>query len=211
MGRESRQARRQRQRRSQHHKATTTSRWAIAGGSAVIVAVVILFVALALRGNSTSSNANASQTTATRAATIHGLQCNQNEQLTYHVHAHLQFYVNGKYSQPPPFIGINIYHDCLYWVHTHQPSYGVIHVEAPSAITPRLADFFAVWKQPISTHRVWKYTVKPGQSMRVYVDGKIYRGDPGSITLTRHKNITIEIGPKFVQPRPFSYSAHGIS
>jgi membrane protein YdbS with pleckstrin-like domain len=212
MGRESRQARRHRQRRNQqHHKSTTTSRWAIAGGSAVIVAVMVLFVALALRGASAGSSPSAGQTTASAAPTIHGLACNQTEQLTYHIHAHLEFYVDGKYSIPPPFIGINIYHDCLYWMHTHSPSLGVIHVEAPGPITPSLGDFFAVWHQPISRHRVWKYAVKPGQSMRVYVDGKVYSGDPSKIKVTRHENIAIEIGPPFAQPKPFSFAAHGIS
>jgi hypothetical protein len=214
MGRESRQARRQRERRQQHKRqqAAGPSRWAIITGIGVIAAVIAVLAVFAIRnGQGSASGNNGSSTTVAAGKTIRGIQCNANEQLTYHVHGHLEFYVKGKKSEPPPYIGYDINHDCLYWVHTHDSgnnsSEGVLHVESPSKTEPTLGDFFAIWHQPLTSKKVWKYSVGPGQEMRVYKNEKLYSGNPAAIKILPHTDITIEIGPPFVQPKPFNYKA----
>ena len=67
------------------------------------------------------------------------------EQLAYHVHAHLQVFVDGQprvlpagigipqpvSQQTPegPFVGSG---RCFYWMHTHTTD-GIIHIESPTA------------------------------------------------------------------------------
>ncbi len=208
MGRETRQARRQRQRRQQQRPQMGTSRWAVLGGSAVIVAVIVLFVALAVKNNSGGAGNGSSASSADIGPPIDGIDCNAMETASYHHHAHLEFYVKGKYILPPPYIGEDIYHSCFYWTHTHSPSYGVVHIEAPHQVTPTLKNFFDIWHQPLSRTRAWRYSARPGESMRVYVNQKLYTGDPRTILLVQHQDITIEFGPPFVKPQPFDYAAH---
>src|SRR5258708_5443270 len=61
------------------------------------------------------------------AAQIDGIPCEQTEQLSYHVHAHLTIIVNGQPVVVPANIGIPGGR-CVYWLHTHDTS-GIIHVE----------------------------------------------------------------------------------
>jgi hypothetical protein len=61
--------------------------------------------------------------------TVDGIECNVNEQFLFHIHAHLNIYVNGQLMYIPPQIGI-IPGKCIYWLHTHDES-GIIHIESP--------------------------------------------------------------------------------
>ena len=135
---------------------------------------------------------------------IHGIQCNYSEQVTYHVHAHLAIYDAGKAVPPPAGIGINTDHDCLYWLHTHNPD-GILHIEAPKKITPTLGVFFDVWKKPLSRTKVGTLSVKPGQTMKVFVNNKPYAGDPRQIVLHAHTDVQIDIGPPFPAPKRYPY------
>ena len=49
---------------------------------------------------------------------VGGIQCNAIEQLLFHIHAHLDVFVNGQLMYIPPQIGI-ISGKCIYWLHTH--------------------------------------------------------------------------------------------
>lgn len=210
MGRETRQARRQRQRRQvQQRQQFGTSTWAIAAGVVVILAVIVGLGYLAFgRAGGPTTTTNASNGNVTPGKTIDGIQCNSMEQATYHVHQHLDIIVNGTLKPIPPYIGFNINHDCLYWLHTHDPALGVIHLEAPKYVKPDLGKFFDIWHQPLSSTQVWKYKVKPGEKMKVFVNGKPYAGDPNNIKLVQHAQIVIEVGPPFVKPPTFNFAKY---
>jgi hypothetical protein len=145
------------------------------------------------------------------AKTIDGIDCNYNEVLgAYHEHAHLNIIIRGKSLALPIDIGNkeNTDHECLYWMHTHNPSLNVIHLEAPHVINPTLGTFFDVWGQPLSAQRIWKYAVKSGESMKIYVNRKSYTGNLRNIPLRRHTDVTIEVGPPFVpEPKPFDFTS----
>ncbi|GAC1325406.1 MAG: hypothetical protein NVS2B16_05730 [Chloroflexota bacterium] len=225
MGRDSRQARRARERRQQeaqqrHGHVSGASpfdnKYSIIGGLAVVVAAVVLLAFFGIRnGNSGSANADAQATTTAIAETtpIAGLgvgpvQCTFNEMVSsgfYHVHSHLQILVAGKSLAVPPNIGFMTQHDCLYWVHTHSPSGGILHVESPFKIKPTLGDFFKIWGVPLSSQQVWKYRPSAGQTMKVWVNKRPYSGDPAGIILSSHELITIEIGPPFVKPASYAW------
>jgi hypothetical protein len=207
MGRETRQSRRQRQRRQaqKQQQQASTNKLAIGAGVLVIAAVIAILGYAALMGNH-STNTQASTSALKPGKSIDRIQCNSMEQATFHVHQHLDIIVNGVLKPIPAYVGFNINHDCLYWLHTHNPAEGVIHLEAPKKVVPQLGNFFDVWHQPLSRSKVWKYSVKPGEKMKVYVNGKLYNGNPRSIKLVQHAQIVIEVGPKFVPPPTFNFA-----
>ncbi|MGA7747706.1 MAG: hypothetical protein WBA06_07640 [Candidatus Aquilonibacter sp.] len=116
--------------------------------------------------------------------------CDVTEVFTEHLHAHLAIEHRGARVRVPANIGLvtaGYAVLCLYWLHTHDDS-GTIHVEAPGG-NFRLADFFAVWGQPLSATRVGPYT----GHVRAYVDGAPYLGAPQNIPLRDGEHITLRI------------------
>lgn len=148
----------------------------------------------------------------TRAA---GLRPEPREQLAYHVHAHLDVFVNGKHVTVPAGIGINIKdpdvhtftdtpdgskayggidlckQPCISPLHTHD-NRGVLHTESASPKPNRLGQFFTEWHVRLGRNCVGGYC-KP-DNIQFYVNGKPYTGNPREITLSNHKEIAIVIG-----------------
>jgi hypothetical protein len=153
---------------------------------AVVVALLIAVAALAIWVRSAPR-------------TVDGVSCNVNASVRYHVHAHLTIVNAGRIYFPPAGIGLHYEHLCFYWLHTHAPS-GIIHIEAPRRITPTLGTFFDIWGQPLSQHRVWRFTVDHGRQLRIFVDSSRFSGNPRSIELHDHTSVTLEIGPPFIPP-----------
>jgi hypothetical protein len=86
----------------------------------------------------------ASTTKADNVPLVDAIECDIGESLVFHIHAHLDIFVNGNPIIVPAFIGIND-NTCLYWLHTHTPD-GVIHIEAPQEKVFTLGQFFDIWK-----------------------------------------------------------------
>lgn len=181
--------------------------WAVVG-LALLVAALMGVVALALLnvGRSALSLGQASTSPMVRQGrTIDGIPCNDSEQLSYHEHAHLTVLLAGHSMTVPAGIGIND-DTCLYWLHTHDDS-GVIHMEAPRSENFTLGTFFDIWGQHLSSHGVAGHEARHRQAVRVFVNGRRYSGDPRSITLRRHTDITIEIGPPFLTPTRYAFES----
>lgn len=178
-------------------------------GALVVVAAIVTGIALAAGGGSNSnSGASAPGATGSLLATtsgqasgspVDGIQCSTSEQLAYHIHAHVSVYVNGAGRPIPAEIGIND-NTCLYWMHTHDQS-GVIHIESPAQRTYTLGQFFAIWNQPLTANHVGPAT---GQ-VTAFVNGKRYTGDPGSIPLTEHAVVQLDVG-KVVAFQPYTFT-----
>ena len=120
----------------------------------------------------------------------HQVACNANEVLTEHLHVHLAIVHAGKAVPVPANIGIVQSGGlvlCLYWLHTHDNS-GIIHVEAPGGDFS-LADFFAVWGEPLSATRLGPYR----GHVRAYVNGAPYTGAPQTIPLLDGEQILLRI------------------
>jgi hypothetical protein len=162
--------------------------------------------------------------TRTRSA---GLVPEPAEQLAYHVHSHLDVYVNGKHELVPAGIGIEISDPavhtfrardgsvgyggiyppcalpCISPLHTHFDD-GVLHTESSSSANQNdLAQFFAEWGVKLTSSCVGGYC-KPKSPIAIYVNGKVHSGDPGKILLSNLKEIAIVIGtpPKAI-PQAF--------
>jgi hypothetical protein len=219
MGRESRQARRARERREQTQQrnklnAQSNRRSIIAGGAIALVVLLILAVLAFGRGGGTGNGVTATGTALAISAftpvpgyTSGPAKCTGNEMVEsgfYHVHAHLTMIHNGKPVTLPSQIGFKS--ACLYWVHTHSPSEGIIHIESPYPITPTLGDFFHIWGVPLSSTGFWRFK----GPVRVFVNLKPYTGDPRKITLHLHTDVTLEVGRPFVAPKRFNFGTYGV-
>jgi len=152
--------------------------------------------------------------TTTQGATVDEVQCAPIEQLAYHIHAHLQVYVNGQPRALPAAIGLvgPIYEatpygrfygaqKCYYWLHTHA-SDGVIHIESPSARVYTLGTFFDEWRQPLSAAQV------AGDEGKVtaFVNGKPWTKDPRTIPLIPHESIDLNVGTPVVPAHVISWA-----
>lgn len=133
---------------------------------------------------------------------IVGIRCDTMEQAAFHIHAHLAIFLHGRQIAVPAYVGIvsNGEPPCIYWLHTHDAA-GIIHIEAPALRAFTLRDFFAVWGQPLSAHRVGPYSGR----VRAYVGSLHYRSDPRSISLTAHEEITLEVGRPYVSPPKYTF------
>lgn len=156
----------------------------------------------------------APQNTSATGQTVNGIRCQADEQVAYHIHAHLTVYVNGALRPVPAGIGIvqpvveqtqnGAFYSasrCYYWLHVHAQD-GVIHVEAPSQTTYTLGQFFAIWRQPLTSTQVGP----ANGAMTVYVNGTRYAGDPSTITLTSHEDIQLDVGTPVVAPKKVDWS-----
>lgn len=191
-------------------------RWSLIAPIVVVLLAILAFVYFAIVHQPGSSNAVrptpvpiavASQKTSSTAP-VDAIPCT-NEMLIYHIHAHLDIEYLGRPVTIPANVGIRIAsatNYCLYWLHTHDAT-GIIHIEAPHKVQKTLGNFFDIWGQPLSRHQVATQTVPQGKTMKVWVNGKPYSGNPRSIVLTAHEKITIDVGPPFPGPQPFTFPA----
>lgn len=132
-----------------------------------------------------------------------GISCDAQEGQRIHIHQHLVVLDHGKPVAIPANIGIPMAKRCIYWVHTHTPD-GIIHIEAPLNRSFTLGDFFMIWGQPLTRAQVATAKAPKGQTLKIWVDGVEYKGDPGKIALNPHTDIVIQAGPPFNKPTPFT-------
>src|SRR5215831_20197521 len=99
---------------------------------------------------------------------IDGIQCNSMEQATFHVHSHLDVFINGRYFEVPSQIGIP--GNCFYWLHTHDNS-GKIHIEAPMLREFTLGQLFDIWGKKLSNAQIFNYVANANNPLHVYING----------------------------------------
>lgn len=144
-----------------------------------------------------------------------GLQPETHEFLDFHVHAHLDVFVNGEPVEVPGGIGINIddpavktfdgetgtayggidppcEEPCISPLHTHEAD-GILHTESAVDQPNTLGEFFIEWGVELSPECVGGYCM-PEVSIQVFVDGALTPGDPADIELVDQREIAIVIG-----------------
>jgi hypothetical protein len=162
----------------------------------------------------------------TRAA---GLQPETKEFLEFHVHAHLDIFLDGQPVLVPSGIGINIQDPgvttfpesdgsfsyggvrtpcaspCISPLHTHW-TFGVLHTESATTVPNTLGQFFIQWAVKLTETCVGEHC-SPLESVAFYVNGKPYAGDPTAIELADKTEIAIVIGtPPAVIPSTGNFS-----
>jgi hypothetical protein len=150
-----------------------------------------------------------------------GLVPEVNEHLQYHVHSHLDIFVNGKHVEVPAGIGIDTTDKavqqgpladgsiayggitkcpdvCISPLHTHA-HLGVLHTETSKRVPNKLGQFFVEWGVRLDRHCLGTYC----KNVRVYVNGKKHAGDPRGILLANGTEIAVVVGtpPKTIPKR----------
>jgi len=130
---------------------------------------------------------------------VDGIQCNANEQFLFHIHAHLDIFVNGQLMYIPPQIGI-IPGKCIYWLHTHDET-GIIHIESPVKRDFTLGQFFEIWKKKLNNSQAFDNVFDGKNVPTVYVNGsKVPSGiNYRDIKLHAHDEIALVYG---IPPQP---------
>ena len=157
--------------------------------------------ALAFVAGLGSSSPALAQSLTPNGQTISGISCDAMEGQRLHIHQHLVILDHGKAVDIPPNVGQPGGKRCIYWLHTHTPD-GFIHVEAPLDRSFTLGDFFTVWGQPLSRTTAASAHLAKGESMKVWVNGAPFAGDPRAIPLTAHADIVIQVGGPHGKPAP---------
>ncbi len=162
----------------------------------VIVGAVVGTIAL-FGGLSPAPNNGISTTGSNQLAPpIDNVQCNVNEQLAFHIHAHLSMYINGQSIPLPALIGIT--NTCFYWVHTHDTS-GIIHIESPIQAKFTLGTFLQLWREQFSQLQ-YQNQLSSTEGWKVYIDGKPFNGDFNKIELKAHELITLAYNSPNIKP-----------
>ena len=160
--------------------------------------------------------------------TAAGLVAETAERLAFHVHAHLDVFIDGAPVVVPAGIGINIAdpgvsefdlpdgtksyggiqgcgQPCISPLHTHDET-GVIHTESATPTPNTLGQFFTEWGVPLSATCVGEYCA-PQTVIAIYLNGTPFTGDPTAIQLSNLLEIAIVIGtPPPVIPATADFS-----
>jgi len=195
-------------------------RGAVALAATVGVGVALLLVlGLVLAGQGPQATADNSAVPVLAAPTgatgrpVDGIDSGSAEQLAFHVHAHLQIYVDGQQRAVPAGIGVvpplEVRQTAqgpfvlggagIYWLHTHDGS-GVVHIESPVERRFTLGELFDLWGQQLGPNQVG-----PARGpVTALVDGAVVGGDPRAIPLTAHAVVQFDVGtPVLFQPYTF--------
>lgn len=147
-------------------------------------------------------------------AVLAGLEPERAESLDFHVHAHLDVFVNGRPVTVPAGIGINTKDPgvkrfptedgstgygqidgcdtpCISPLHTHDRT-GILHTESATPAPNTLGQFFTEWGVKLSRSCVGGLCPKHG--VHVYVDGRRFTAPPTAIRLTDGREIAIVVG-----------------
>lgn len=164
----------------------------------------------------------ASAKSTVKGTAVNGITCrpSMGQGVEYHIHQHVNIFVNGTQKRLPAGIGItepyweqqidgypfinNSAKSCVYWLHTHAND-GIVHVESPTTRTFTLGDFFDVWNQPLSATQVG-----PAKGpVTAYLDGKRY-ADPRSIPLTEGGVIQLNVGEPEVPFKDMDFTVKNV-
>jgi hypothetical protein len=156
---------------------------------------------------------NGATTLALRLSSL-GLNKLSQEQLAFHIHQHLDVYVNGKHVTVPQAIGYGqdpttgkyLY---ITELHTHN-GLGIIHVESAQNLSYTLGQLFGEWGVRLTKNCLGQF--KGGcDNLQYWVNGKKLTGDPAKVVLKNHEEIAITVGkPPAKIPSGYDWSGHGI-
>jgi len=112
--------------------------------------------------------------------------------------AHVELFVNRRVVIVPAGIGRT--GRCDYTLRTRTPI-GVVEVARGTRAT--IGDLFRLWGQPLGRHRLASFKSQP--PLRVYVAGRLVRGDVSRVPLTPKAQIVLELGAYVPPHRSFLF------
>jgi hypothetical protein len=121
---------------------------------------------------------------------------------TLHHHANLLIYVDGQQVPVAAGIGYNPDANVFSPLHTHQTD-GVIHIEsADPTFEPVLGQFFDVWGVYLTKDCLGDKCAAGQSTLRAYVNGVEWTGDPTQIPLNDQVVIVLAFGSADQVPNP---------
>src|SRR5581483_2600731 len=114
---ERRRDRREEQRRREEEHLRATKRNRIVIGVSILAVVLVVAVSAYFFVTANKSSAATLQSDNPSYPVVNNIACQTNEQVAYHVHAHLSMYINGQAVQIPQNLGIASDQSCFYWLH----------------------------------------------------------------------------------------------
>jgi hypothetical protein len=206
--------------------------WAYVVSGSVLLAAVIVVAAILVTRNSSSAASSGQSSSAVQdrlthskidftsqgtwqpnyanlagALTALGLVPDPAAALAVHYHWHLTLYAGGQKVVVPRNIGLQNPPAMSSEVHTHalnvDKNSGIIHVEATEpGFRATILDLFDVWGVYASDQCIGGFC----GGVKVYVNGKLYTGDPRAIPLKEHDEYAIVIGtPPAKIPSSFAW------
>ena len=147
--------------------------------------VIVIGIIAAIVGSTALISYKLDNTASSEFQPIDAIECGQMEYATFHIHAHLDVFVDGRHIPVPASIGIED-NTCLYWLHTHDAS-GIIHVESPQTRDFTLSEFLDIWRSTGSTQ-------PPGGEPMIFVNGLEVHTDLADVKLHAHDEIVLVYG-----------------
>jgi len=121
---------------------------------------------------------------------------------TLHHHANLLIYVDGQQFPVAAGIGYNPDANVYSPLHTHDTS-GVVHIEsADPTFQPVLGQFFDVWGVYLTKDCLGDKCAAGNSTLRAYVNGTLWPGDPTQIPLNDQLVIVLAFGSADQVPNP---------
>jgi len=133
-----------------------------------------------------------------------GLPALQQEGTVLHTHQHLDIFINGNQLTIPANIGIDDAKGFISPIHTHDET-GIMHVESPVAEKFYLGQFFDIWGVRLTSSCIGEYCADKNNSLKIFINGTLFNGDPRAIELQVHQEIAITYGTISQMPFPVPY------
>lgn len=80
---------------------------------------------------------------------------------------------------------------------------GVVLVR--SGLHTTVAQLFRSWGETLTRSRLASFRASPGKHVAAFVDGRRWRGQPGSVPLAPHSEIVLEVGPYVPPHKAFAF------
>ena len=200
------------QRRMASRKRTRLAAFLVGLGAAGIV-VAILIVMSATGDGDTSGDGDLLPGTLTTVAPwpnnveqlgdrLDELDLPGLSEVVNHIHVPLTISVEGEPVVVPANVGYDEANGIVSPIHTHDET-GSIHVEADDAeFVGNLGQVFDVWGVRFTADCIGGYCASGEASLRVFVDGEEFTGDPRSVPLEDGKAIVVAFGTEDQLPDP---------
>lgn len=141
---------------------------------------------------------------------VDGIRCDTVEFTIFHIHAHLDIFVDGKPFTVPSQIGIDPEGRCLYWLHTHDDS-GIIHIESPVERQFTIGNFIDIWTRTFNNTQL--FDTNPTIALSMFVNGVKVPTDTDlrNVNINAHDEIALVFGPIQADKIPTRYEfQHGL-
>jgi hypothetical protein len=165
-------------------------------GASITIAAMALDMSYSIGEEVLSSTPNMTR--------VDGIRCEPMEFSMFHIHAHLDIFIDGKPFKVPSQIGIDPEGRCLYWLHTHDDS-GIIHIESPVERQFTIGNFIDIWNRTFNNTQL--FDTNPTIALSMFVNGVKVPTDTDlrNVNIHAHDEIALVFGPIQADKIPTRY------